>query len=86
MPVWHASVSLQGKKGPLDREWEVERFAGEALAGVGDPDREWWLFSEARIGHLRVPVTPAEYLLVPEGCVIADAGDTGPERPRTFWP
>lgn len=53
------------------------------LAGVGG-DREWWIFRDAAgVGHLRVPLTVEEAAQLPPGCAVADAGDTGPERPRT---
>ncbi|MGI5286615.1 hypothetical protein ACQEVF_25205 [Nonomuraea polychroma] len=52
------------------------------LAGVGG-EREWWIYSPGRVGHLRVPVTAPEYELIPPGCAVADAGESGPERPRT---
>lgn len=65
----------------IDAPDRIERVAVKALAGVGG-DIEWWTCPRG-IGHLRVTVTPAEYELVPPGCVIADAGDTGPQRPRT---
>ncbi|MGP3917657.1 hypothetical protein [Nonomuraea sp. 10N515B] len=60
----------------------AEREAIRLLAGVGG-DREWWIYSRGRVGHLRIPVTAEEYELIPPGCVVADAGESGPERPRT---
>jgi hypothetical protein len=54
------------------------------LAGVGG-DHEWWIYSAARVGHLRVPVTAAEFEQIPPGCVVADAGESGVQRPRTRW-
>jgi hypothetical protein len=84
--VWHASVSLQNRKGPLDDEPTVERFAIDALTGVGGPT-EWWLWNPtARVGHLRVPVTDTENELVPPGCAVDDAGPEGQQRPRTTRP
>lgn len=56
------------------------------LAGVGG-DHEWWIYAcggGSPVGYLRVPVTAQEYELVPPGCVVADAGETGPQRPRTY--
>lgn len=64
----------------------AEKEAIKLLAGVGG-DREWWIYacgSGSPVGYLRVPVTPAEYELVPPGCVTTDAGETGPQRPRTY--
>lgn len=53
------------------------------LTGVGG-DAEYWFWNPAvLVGHLRVPVTAAEYARVPPGCVVADAGESGPRRPRT---
>lgn len=56
------------------------------LNGIGG-DHEWWIFAggpaKELVGYLRVPVTEAEYGLCPSGIVVADAGDTGPLRPRT---
>lgn len=56
------------------------------LAGVGG-DCEWWIYAAGTgspVGYLRVPVTEQEYELVPPGCVVTDAGETGPQRPRTY--
>lgn len=67
-----------------DAPAQAEAEAVKLLRGVGDPEREWWLWSPgALVGHLRVPVTAVEYEMVPPGCVVGDAGDTGPLRPRT---
>jgi hypothetical protein len=60
----------------------VEREAIKALRDVGG-DVEWWIFSGARIGHLRVPVIDAEFDLLPPGLAVSDAGESGPQRPRT---
>lgn len=60
---------------------QMERAAIALLDGVGG-DVEWWIFSKAGVGHLRVPVTPEEYRLVPPGHVIGDAGEAGPQRRR----
>jgi hypothetical protein len=79
--VWHASVSLQTRKGRIDDESYVERAAIDALAGVGG-DHEWWCWVRL-VGHLRVPVTAEENALIPPGCVTTDAGETGPQRPRS---
>jgi hypothetical protein len=58
-------------------------IAVKLLRGVGG-DREWWWYHEAtRIGHFRVGLTAAEYAELPGGCVVADAGESGPERTRT---
>lgn len=85
--MWHASVSLQRKGRFVTDPARAERLAVAALRGVGGP-REWWvhglrLTGAAVVGHLRVPVTPEEYELVPPGLVTSDAGETGPERART---
>lgn len=84
MPVWHVSISLRTPAGYRlsSRTW-LERAAPAFLAGVGG-DREWWHWNaRARVGHLRVPVTTDEYQLIPPGLADSDAGETGPERPRT---
>jgi hypothetical protein len=60
----------------------TEREAVRLLTGVGG-ESEWWLFSVARVGQLRVPVTGEESAQIPPGCVVGDAGETGPQRPRT---
>jgi hypothetical protein len=66
-----------------DAPAQAEAEAIKLLRGVGDPSREWWIWNPtALVGHLRVPVTPQEYELVPPGCVVADAGETGPLRER----
>lgn len=85
--MWHASVSVGAKRPPMPllRPETSERLAVEALTGVGDPTVEWWFYnSAARVGHLRVPVTPDEVRLVPPGIVTMDAGESGPLRPRTI--
>lgn len=83
MPVWHASVSLQDRSGFLRCPGRLERIAVQLLRGVGG-EREWWLWNpRARVGHLRVAVTPEEYALIPPGCALSVAGDSGPERRRT---
>jgi hypothetical protein len=52
------------------------------LAEVGG-GREWWIWNPAvRVAHLRVALTAAEAGQVPPGCVVADAGESGPERRR----
>ena len=81
--MWHASVSVQDRTGALHQPRIAERHAIEALADVGG-DHEWWIWrTEPRVGHLRVPITAAEAALVPPGCVLGDAGESGPLRPRT---
>jgi hypothetical protein len=87
MPVWHASISAQRKGRFIHDEARLERAAVAALRGVGG-DYEWWVHAlmlngPAIVGHLRVPVTPAEFALIPPGLVTTDAGETGPMRPRT---
>jgi hypothetical protein len=86
--VWHASVSIQQRRRlggrVLDLPYPVEHAALETLRGVGG-DHEWWLWNDqARVGHLRVPVTLDELALIPAGLVTMDAGETGPRRPRTL--
>lgn len=64
----------------------AEKEAVRLLAGVGG-DVEWWIYAVGAgspVGYLRVPVTPQEYQQVPPGCVTTDAGETGPQRPRTY--
>ncbi|MGZ4596241.1 MAG: hypothetical protein ACXV2H_07160 [Actinomycetes bacterium] len=64
----------------------LERLATRALVGVGG-DREWWIWRPAaHVGHLRVDVTPEEYALIPPGCALSDAGETGLERRRKREP
>lgn len=84
MPVWHASVSVWTADGTRKRRdpKAAEREAIRLLASVGG-DTEWWIWTPAGVGHLRVALTPSEFAQVPPGCVIADAGETGPPRPRT---
>jgi hypothetical protein len=61
----------------------VEKHAIKALRGVGG-ESEWWHWNpHARVGHLRVPVTRAEYAQMPPGQAFDDAGETGPQRTRT---
>jgi hypothetical protein len=83
MPVWHASVSLWTPAGAKQRApGRLERAAIGLLRDVGG-SREWWIWRPAaRVGHLRVALTETEYQRVPAGCVLSDAGESGPERPR----
>lgn len=57
------------------------------LEGVGKDDGEWWVFSEAKVGHLRVGITEAEAELIwPDQdppVATTDAGESGPYRMRT---
>lgn len=82
--MWHVSASLQSRRGAhRNAEADLERHAVAELRGVGG-DREWWYWSPARIGHLRVALTPAEAAELPPWCgPIDDAGEAGLERPRT---
>lgn len=84
LPVWHASITVWDPRTEhrMDQPKLAEREAVRLLTGVGG-DSEWWLFSPALVGHLRVPVTAEENTQIPPGCVIADAGESGPQRPRT---
>lgn len=87
LPVWHASVSVLNPRGRavLDKPLLAEREAIACLRGVGDPDREWWIWNQGAVpyvGHLRVPVTLVEAELIPPGCATDDAGDSGPLRAR----
>jgi hypothetical protein len=84
LPVWHASVSLTTPRSePMAAPGRLERAAVTLLHGVGG-DVEWWLWNRvARVGHLRVAVTDAEYQRIPPGCAVADAGPAGPQRKRT---
>lgn len=67
-----------------DAPAQAEVEAIKLLRGVGNQEREWWLWNPAAlVGHLRVPVTPEEFEMVPPGCVIGDAGETGPLRARS---
>ena len=84
MPVWHLSVSVWSRRGELVSVPALaEKEAIRCLRGVGG-DREWWFWNEdALIGHLRVAVTPAENDALPCGLAEHDAGESGPERPRS---
>lgn len=80
--MWHASVSLQQRGAFLRAPGRLERLATRQLAQVGG-DREWWWWNpRALVGHLRVSVTAAELALIPPGCALSDAGESGPERRR----
>ena len=83
MPVWHVSASLwTPDERKLRAPGRLERAAVALLRLVGG-DVEWWIWNpRLRVGHLRVALTVAEYERVPPGCVVADAGDSGPERRR----
>lgn len=75
-------MSLQNRKDLIDNEPYIEHAAIGALTGVGGR-HEWWCCPRG-IGHLRVPVTTVEAELIPPGCVTTDAGETGPQRPRSL--
>ncbi len=80
--MWHASVSLQSAGTFLNSPGRLERSVIALLRDVGG-DREWWFWNpRARVGHLRVAVTPEEYERIPPGCALSDAGESGPERKR----
>lgn len=82
--MWHASVSAWSRRTrqPVNVPQIVERAAINALTGVGG-DREWWIHTPTLIGHLRVALTPDEYATTPPGIAHHDAGESGPQRPRT---
>lgn len=87
LPVWHASVSVQDPiSGPVHAPTETEDKAIRLLDGVGKNDGEWWLYSEGRIGHLRVGITAEEAKIIwPDGSpplATIDAGESGPYRNR----
>ena len=82
--MWHVSVSVWSRRNELvDAPDLAEKAAVRALRGVGG-DREWWIWSPSRIGHLRVGVTPQEFAASPPGIAHHDAGESGPERTRTY--
>jgi hypothetical protein len=90
MPVWHVSISIWTPDGTRRRDdpRTAERTAVQLLAGVGN-DLEWWAWPPRLIGHLRVGLTAQENSTVDAcvlGPVIADAGESGPLRPRTPAP
>lgn len=80
------SVTLWSRGHKVDLESLAERAALTELAGVGSLEHEWWTWSPGLVGHLRVPVTDEEFALIPPGQAYDDAGDTGPQRPRTLRP
>lgn len=84
MPVWHVSVSVWSRRlDMVDQPKLAEREAVRCLLGVGG-EREWWTWNPAaRVGHLRVAVTPGENETLPCGIAWHDAGESGPERGRT---
>jgi hypothetical protein len=82
--VWHVSVSAWSRRETrVDAPAICEKEAIRLLAGAGG-DSEWWHWNaDSLIGHLRVGVTGAEYGSMPPGQAVDDAGESGPERPRT---
>lgn len=81
--MWHVSVSVWSGARQITAPELAEKEAIRCLRGVGN-DREWWIWNEgAKVGHLRVGVTDAEVELMPAGVAQHDAGETGPERPRS---
>lgn len=88
LPVWHASVTVwtPDRRQRLNKPMQAEAEAIQLLRGVGDPEREWWIWNQqvgaTYVGHLRVPVTPQEGQRIPPGCALHDAGESGPLRAR----
>jgi hypothetical protein len=63
----------------------MEAEAVRCLRGVGG-EREWWFLNDAGpvpVGHLRVGLTAEETAGLAPGTAEHDAGESGPERPRT---
>ena len=75
MSVWDPTGRLVAE--PEVAETEALRW----LQGVGN-EREWWIYGESLIGHLRVGLTAREQLKIPCGVAVHDAGEAGPERTR----
>jgi hypothetical protein len=85
MPVWHASVSITDPtlRKRVRSAGVAERAAVQALAGVGN-QKEWWRWNrELGVGHLWVGVTEEEADALGRWPAEDDAGETGPQRPRT---
>lgn len=83
-PVWHASVSAQTRGRFVAVPDLLETWAIRLLEGVGG-SREWWWWNPAAVvGHLRVGVTADEYGSMTCRVATSDAGESGPERPRSF--
>jgi hypothetical protein len=61
----------------------LERLAVRLLKPVGGRHEWWWWNSTLRVGHLRVPLTDAEFARVPTGVPEMDAGETGSRRRRS---
>ncbi len=84
--MWHVSVSAWSRRTEArqDVPQVCEKDAVRLLRGVGG-EREWWFWNTAAlIGHLRVALTPEEAATLPPWCEPTDdAGESGPERPRT---
>jgi hypothetical protein len=57
------------------------------LDGVGG-DTQWWTYGtgpgQELVGYYRVPVLETEHAMCPAGIVVADAGEAGPQTPRTY--
>lgn len=82
--MWHTSVSVWSRRSQLlDAPQLAEAEALRSLRGVGGAVEWWWWNPEARVGHLRVAVTPEEHDAMPLGQARDDAGETGPQRPRS---
>lgn len=84
MPVWHASLSLwTPDERKLRAPGRLERAAVAMLRGVGG-EVEWWIWRGAvQVAHLRVALTADEFAQAPPGCVVGDAGESGPARRRS---
>lgn len=82
--MWHLSISVWSRRNEQVSVPDLaEKEAIRCLRGVGN-DREWWVWNEAAgVGHLRVGVTDEEYQAMPDGVAEHDAGETGPQRPRS---
>lgn len=81
--MWHVSVSLQVGGSWKRSRGRLERLGIALLRPVGGDTEWWWWNPTVAVGHLRVPVTADEAALIPPGCAVNDAGQTGPRRRRT---
>lgn len=76
MPVWSPDGTAK-----RDLPTIAEREGVRVIAGVGGGD-EWWVFNAgARVGHLRVGLTAAEYALIPAGWRSATQATRGRAAP-----
>lgn len=83
-PWWHACVALIDLDGhsTVNNPTAARERCLVLLEGVGASGGARWLWTPDRLGHLRVPLTAVEALLVPPAGRVINPGELGDEVPR----